>query len=231
MAITSTLPAGLPPTTQAYHELQLAYDFFKAQLFVVELPPCFITLERKGPSTLGYFSPARFTTADGVVADEIGLNPRHFKTSTFTHVMSTLVHEMVHQWQHHFGRRRSRTAYHNKEWAGEMLRIGLHPSHTGEPGGRMTGQAMSHYVMQRGRFQTAAHKLAAMLPALTWFDAEAAPPLPRGLLGSDLMPLASLSGRRTVYQCPRCRDCAQGKSTLFIICGKCEVPMEPVGHR
>jgi hypothetical protein len=232
MAIT-TAPASsqLSPGAQAHHEVQLAYDFFNRELFRGDLPPCFVSFQRKGSRARGYFCSERLATAEGSRADEIALNPRHFRSRTFIEIMSTLVHEMVHQWQHHFGRRHSRTAYHNKEWAGEMLRIGLHPSHTGEPGGRMTGQTMSHFVMPGGLFQTAAQKLSAMLPSLTWFDADAAQPLPKGLVGSGLMPLASRSGRRTIYQCPTCKDRAQGKSTLFIICGNCETPMAPVGHR
>ncbi len=166
MATTNTLPSAVPPTTQAYHQLQLAYDFFKVELFLVALPPCFITLQRKGANTFGYFSPARFATAAGETADEIALNPRHFATRSFSAVMSTLVHEMVHQWHHHFGRRKSRTAYHNREWAGEMLRLGLHPSDTGEPGGRMTGQTMSHYIIAGGRFEIAVTRLRTMLPVM-----------------------------------------------------------------
>jgi hypothetical protein len=232
MAITTPPPSALPPTTQAYHELQLAYDFFKVELFPVELPPCFITLQRKGANTYGYFSPARFGTGAGRVADEIALNPRHFKDSTFVDVMSTLVQEMVHQWQHHFGRHRSRTAYHNKEWAGEMLRLGLRPSHTGEPGGRMTGQTMTHYIVSGGRFEIAANKLLAMLPALTWFDVDAAQVLPKGLAALDLLPAPSgRSGRRTVYHCPSCHQRAESNARFFAICARCEVQFEPTGIR
>jgi SprT-like family len=232
MAIRKSLPCILPPGTQANHELQLAYEFFKVHLFnLADWPPCFITLQRRGSCTLGYFSPARFATADDQVADEIALNPRHFKNRSFVDVMSTLVHEMVHAWQHHHGRKWSGSTYHNREWAGEMLRLGLHPSHTGEPGGKMTGQSMSHYIIPGGRFEQSIAQLRRMLPGLTWFDADAAHVLPKGLAGSDLIAPASLSGRRTVYRCPACRQRAESDSKFSAICTRCELQFQREGLR
>lgn len=231
VATTLPPPSALPPTTQAYHELQLAYDFFNRELFGGKLPPCVITLQRKGSGTRGYFSPGRFSAADGTTIDEIALNPRHFKNRSFSDVMSTLGHEMVHQWQHHFGRHKSRTPYHNKEWAGEMLRLGLHPSHTGEPGGRMTGQGMSHYIMPGGRFEIAVIKLQGMVPALTWFDVNAAQVLPKGLASTDLLSEPQRrSGRRTVYRC-KCGQRAESGSTFSAICTQCDTQFAPVGFR
>jgi hypothetical protein len=233
MAITQehTSP-GLSPSTQAQHELQLAYDFFNRELFDGKLPPCFVTFQRKGSRVRGYFAPDRLGTADGRLTHEIALNPRHFKNRTFMEVMSTLVHEMVHLWQHLFGRKRSRSGYHNKEFGGQMLYVGLHPSHTGEPGGRMTGQQMTHYIMPGGRFEIAAIKLQAMLPALTWFDVNAAQELPKSLTDTDLVSEPRpLSGRRTVYRCPACRLRADSRSNAFLVCGTCEVQMPPAGLR
>ena len=61
-------------------------------------------------------------------------------------MLSTLVHEMAHLWQHHFGKP-SRSNYHNKEWGDKMREIGLVPSSTGAPGGKATGQRVSHYLV------------------------------------------------------------------------------------
>jgi hypothetical protein len=124
---------------------QTGYDFFNDELFDARLPPCIFTLQRRSKCTLGYFAPDRFANSAGKTADEIAINPRYLKHRPFVEVMSTLVHEMVHLWQHHFGRP-SRPRYHNREWAGEMLRLGLRPSDTGAPGGRMVGQRVSHYI-------------------------------------------------------------------------------------
>jgi predicted SprT family Zn-dependent metalloprotease len=225
MAITNPRSTGAtPPTVQAYHEMQLAYEFFNRELFGARLPPCLITFQRKGSATLGYYAPKRYATAAGTTTDEIALNPRHFKSRSLSSVMATLVHEMVHLWQHHFGHP-SRSNYHNKEWASEMLRVGLHPSCTGAPGGRMTGQQMHHYVVTGGRFDGALTKLRAMLPGITWLDASGAEVLPKGLRGFEPLEPSGLSGRRTVYLCPGCKDRAEGKSSLCLICGKCDLEM------
>ena len=69
--------------------------------------------------------------------------------------LSTLVHEQTHVWRRYFGplnRRGGKGAngYHDTVWRDEMLRIGLPPSDTGEPGGKMLGYRMSHYVEEGG---------------------------------------------------------------------------------
>jgi predicted SprT family Zn-dependent metalloprotease len=229
MAITKTPPSNeLAPTTQAYHEVQLAFDFFNAALFDGKLPACLITFQRRGSSTLGYYAAKRYVTAAGGATDEIALNPRFFQSASFEDVMSVLVHEMAHAWQAHFGRKRSRNGYHNKEWAGEMLRLGLRPISTT---GKMTGQSVAHTIIPGERFAVALEKLRTMLPALTWRDAREAHLMPKGLPQSELLGPVPLSGRRTIYRCPACKDRAEGKSTLFIICGKCNLRMEREGLR
>ena len=65
---------------------------------------------------------------------------------------------MVHVWQEQYGQPGSR-GYHNKQWAAQMKAVGLQPSSTGMPGGRETGQRVSHYVIPDGRF---AHAFAAL---------------------------------------------------------------------
>jgi predicted SprT family Zn-dependent metalloprotease len=79
------------------------------------------------------------------VTDEIALNPSCFKDRADAQIFSTLVHEMVHLWQFHFGSS-SRSGYHNREWADRMEQLGLMPSYTGEPGGERTGQRVTHYT-------------------------------------------------------------------------------------
>jgi predicted SprT family Zn-dependent metalloprotease len=57
------------------------------------------------------------------VVDEIALNPRTFIDRTDREIVSTLVREMVHLWQFHFGKP-GRRGYHNKQWATKMEEIG-----------------------------------------------------------------------------------------------------------
>lgn len=123
------------PTLKTYDGLNRAYAFFNDRLFAGELPAYLVTLQR-AKKAYGYFAGGRFGSKDGkTVTDEIALNPSHFRDRTTEQSLSTLVHEMVHLWQHHFGKP-SRAAYHNKEWAAKMHMVGLVPSDTGQPGGK-----------------------------------------------------------------------------------------------
>jgi hypothetical protein len=135
----------LCPTEETYVGFQKAYDFLNRKLFDGELPNCLITLQRRN-STYGYFSGDRFGRTDGVLTDEIALNPSHFHDRAAADVLSTLAHEMVHLWQHHHGSP-GRGRYHNREWAAHMKEIGLHPSSTGQEGGDETGDRVSHYIL------------------------------------------------------------------------------------
>lgn len=205
------------PTEQAYSELQRAYDFYNTRLFGSQLPPCLITMQRKN-RTYGYFSGARWNHQDGAITDEIAMNPQHFQDRPTEDTLSTLVHEMVHLWQHHFGTP-SRTSYHNKEWALKMDSIGLCPSDTGNPGGKRTGQHMSHYIVPSGAFAHACDHLHGQGFVISWRDRvrEDAP-------GTGKTP--GKASRRTKYTCPGCRLNAWAKPGVVLLCGACGVTLE-----
>ena len=129
-------------------------------LFDGTLRDVFITYQRKAHSA-GYFSPDRFSgRVDKLGKHELALNPDGFIRQTDEQICQTLVHEMVHVWQHAFGKPSAR-GYHNKEWAAKMKAIGLQPSSTGMVGGKETGQRMMDYIIPDGPFTTALAKLAA----------------------------------------------------------------------
>ena len=204
-----------PPTLETYTELQGAYDQYNRALFNNALPPCLITLHRGVQRNYGHFCHKRFVRlSDGRTAtDEIALNPRHFANRSVAQVLSTLAHEMVHLWQAHNGKP-SRSAYHNRQWAEKMVSIGLQPSDTGQPGGKPTGQHVTHYLIQGGLFESATTKLLKNGFTLSWADAEAP-----GATQSKK------SGKRIKYTCPTCGISAWGKSDLNLICGDCEKPL------
>ena len=206
------------PTEQAYSELQHAYDVFNTRLFAGQLPPCLITMQRKN-RTYGYFSGARWNDQAGAVTDEIALNPAHFATRSTEEVLSTLAHEMVHLWQHHCGTP-SRSTYHNREWAAKMDAIGLCPSHTGAPGGKRTGQHMGHYVVAGGPFAQACTDLLAEGFVISWRDRAWAPAPGKGKTEGK-------AGVRTKYTCPDCGLNAWAKAEVVLLCGACEVALEP----
>lgn len=159
---------SVAPTHQTYAELQQAYEHFNRELFDGELPNCLITLQREKRS-MGYFSSRRFVDAQGNFTDEIAMNPAFFAVVPIMETMQTLVHEMCHLWQFHFGKP-GRGRYHNEQWADKMEAIGLMPSSTGEPGGARTGERMADYALEGGRFVTACADLLTQSFCLTWYD-------------------------------------------------------------
>jgi hypothetical protein len=154
------------PTKRTYDDFDSAYAYFNKRLFGERLPTCLITV-RPHRGAYGSFSPERFGAHGGPeTLDEIALNIKHFQQRTPMEIMSTLVHEMVHLEQQHFGHP-SRSGYHNREWADLMERVGLTPSDTGAPGGRRTGQRVSHFVRDDGPFAVA---FAARKFTVPYFD-------------------------------------------------------------
>ncbi len=152
-----------------YDEIEAAYDWFNERLYDGKLPGCIFTLQRKA-NTFGYYSESRFLRRNGTgKSDEIALNCAYFAHRSIKKTLSTLVHEQVHQWQAHFGKR-SRGGYHNAEWADKMESIGLMPSDTGEPGGRRCGQQMTHYIIEGGPFDLACDELIESGAMLSWID-------------------------------------------------------------
>ena len=167
------------PTSATYPPLQHLYDHFDARLFQNRLRQrrCMLTLRNHGRAH-AYYWPRRFVTADGEVTDEIALNPRGIHTRPLTDNMASFAHEMVHHEQHLFGKP-SRNGYHNREWGGMMKRVGLYPSDTGEPGGRETGQQMTHYLIPGGPYNVACQELLAEGFTLLWGEVEARRPTKR----------------------------------------------------
>ncbi|CAO3363610.1 SprT-like domain-containing protein [Azospirillum palustre] len=192
-------------TAEQYAALQRAFDHFNATLFGGTLPQVLITFQRS-KRFKGYFSPERFESlaASGERRHEIALNPDVFDRDQ-AEILSTLVHEMVHVWQEEFGKR-SRGGYHNMEWAAKMKAVGLHPSDTGAPGGKETGQRMTHIIVTEGPFDREAAKLLADGIAIAW--------------KSDVRKAGAAKKDKVAYACG-CGTKVWGKPGLRVICGDC----------
>lgn len=160
--------AAANATRETYLALQGAYDFLNERLFDGELPGALITLQRSGRS-FGHYSAGRYVNRAKVRADEINMNPAFFATRPVEDTLSTLAHEMVHQWRDRNGEP-PRRCYHDKKWSAKMIEVGLHPSSTGKPGGKVVGESMSHYVMPEGAFILACKELLTASFGIVWFD-------------------------------------------------------------
>jgi len=160
------------------------------------------------------FSRARFVSSAGSAAcDEIALNPQQFQERGTKRVLSTLVHEMVHLWQHHYGRP-GRNGYHNREWADQMLRLGLVPRATGRASGRQTGQRVTHEVATGGAFDLACDEFMRRSVHLPYVE--------------NVPDVASGDRRaasKTRFTCDGCGQHAWAKPTAALMCGACERPL------
>ena len=140
----------MKPTIDAYTDFQKYYDLFNKKLFGGKLPDCLITYQR-GKNFMAYYSPKRFSKGEQKT-DEIAMNPTAFSSHDKTQILQTLVHEMCHLQQEHFGKP-SRGGYHNKEWGSMMKNVGLQPFGVGKNNyGKETGQQMSDKIIEGGAF-------------------------------------------------------------------------------
>lgn len=202
------------PTTHTATILQEAFDSANSALFGGQLPPCMILVHRKGRAH-GYFWAQQFRRIGSKdVIDEIALNPDTMNREPRL-VLSTLVHEMAHLWQFHFGNP-SRSGYHNREWADKMDDLGLTPSDSGQPGGKRTGQQMTHYVEPGGRYERWVTAFLSPERLFTWASTPA------------LKGTATRKKRNKIkYSCGP--HTAWGKPGLSIYCKDCQKVMEGKG--
>lgn len=197
----------MKPTRAQYDAFERLFAYFNAKLWGGKLPACMLNFSRKA-KTYGFFAPERWEerTKGGATRHEISLNPSTLKYRKPVDVASTLVHEMVHLWQHENGKP-SRAGYHNEEWAREMERVGLVPSATGAPGGARVGQRMTHYVAKGGAFARA----FADLDAHAFFPFTCGEP-------EKARKAATEKKNKVKYTCEGCGANVWGKPGLSIRC-------------
>ncbi len=226
----------LRPTIEAYEALECAFDFFNIHIFKrsfdVVLPHVMLTMP-KSRRYQGYFQQDNWQSdsARDLQASEIALNPRFFGSQC--EVCQTLVHEMVHLGQTEcpdiFGHPSPR-GYHNKNFAKSMIAIGLMPSSTGKPGGKMTGIAMSDYVIHGGLFARSYERFVQSGYAIRWssetlenkIDAEDG-----STTTDDTERERKLKQRsKTKYTCSVCGLNAWAKPQAKLACVNCTVVMQ-----
>ena len=205
-----------PITAAEYGTLQEAYNYFSVLFGDDRLPQVLITLQHQRRAR-GYFSAKKFRHRDKTQEKihEVALNPDAFTDRTDEEILSTLVHEMVHVWQQEYGNP-GRGRYHNREWARKMHSIGLMPSNTGKRGGAETGDSMSHYILEDGRFIAACRAFLTRY-RLVW---ESATGLKENVK----------TQKRVKFSCPNGHDLnAWAKPGALIDCHLCSIEArEPV---
>src|SRR5262249_12419236 len=106
----------------------------------------------------------------------------------------------------------SRNGYHNKQWANKMEEIGLKPSSTGKEGGKRTGQKVSHYIIDGGKFDECWKLLEGAGFKFDYQDRPNGPEVTRK--------------QKTAYVCDGCGIRVWGKDDLHILCEDCGKQME-----
>ncbi len=206
------------PTKETYDLLGRYFDTLNRKLFGDELPRALVTLQRKNKS-YGFFASKRFGREDGHYSDEIALNPAHFRDRSLSAILATLAHEMVHQWQCHYGRPSDR-GDHNREWAAKMKEIGLQPTSTGEEGGKETGYKVHHLVIPGGPFEKAARRIEGGGHVIPWVELPAVKPQAKDLRAGEEGPPQTRSGERLKYVCTveGCTEHVRGRAGQQPLC-------------
>lgn len=102
-----------------------------------------------------------------------------------------------------------------------MELLGLMPSNSGSPGGRRTGYAMSHYIVEGGRFDLACSEWLLTAPGINWRDtriARAPAPTERGAA-------APPKNTRTRFVCLTCEVKAWSRASAKLACVDCNIPL------
>lgn len=210
--------SAVDPTATAYMALVRGFDFFNSHIFQCRLPPCLITLRPHGRVD-GYFQAGRFGHRDGSsITDEIGLNAQYFKDRSTTQIMTTLVHQMVHVLQHHYGKKPSRNGnYHNEDFAKAMDAIGLDLT-------PRTGHRIAHMIRPGGPFDQINAELLATgfdIPYVEVWTGEASRSATAGDDAGKAGNKRATEHRTRKFVCTCCGLNAWGNAAIDLICGRC----------
>jgi hypothetical protein len=213
------------PSATAYGQLQVAGEFLNQRLFGGALPDVLFTMSRK-KNRQGYFGARFFENADGQHAHEISLNPAYFRGRPLEDTLSTMAHELAHEWRHEFGlgNRKGGTGssgYHDLVWHVKMLQIGLVPVYGFTRSGRISKCRVSHTIEQGGPFDLACRELILSGFRIDWHDRQQTPG--PGKREHDNSP--TKQGVRARFDCPGCALHAWAKASAKLQCGSCHATM------
>jgi SprT-like family len=110
-------PSSHPDDSALTARLHEAHAALNRERFDGALGPVAIRVSRRMRSRLGHYSPG------GSVPPEIAIARRHARRDGWASVVDTLVHEMVHQWQHETGR----PVAHDRDFRRQCRTVGIGP--------------------------------------------------------------------------------------------------------
>jgi len=128
-------------------ELYWWVDFFNIVFFKGEpVPTPALTFERSRVNTLGFY---RVGFNDFAVKDQINLNKLYINRPLFE-TLQTLVHEMVHSWEHIYvpEEKRTKSWYHTTAFRDKLAQIGILADEKGCH--QAVGDPFRHILRQHG---------------------------------------------------------------------------------
>jgi hypothetical protein len=145
-----------------YNELWRAYFFFRTELFKDALPPSVLIEWQTRESACSYIKPDGGTVANQMrialplehVTGRQGDEILSFIKREEHELLSMLVHQMVHLWQHIHLHPLDR-ACHGERWATQMQDIGLRPIVLDERSANDTTREISHQIVPNGLYAQA----------------------------------------------------------------------------
>ena len=212
------------PSVEQSTNLIAAFDYLNVNLFDNLLPRPMLIFTRNVLVVGGYFSPQKWFNTDAIGVDEIAINANSMVEGDEIELFQVLIHEMVHQWQHHFGIP-GRGGYHNRQWADKCLEIGLKPVNVNDPDAE-TGDSITTVLITGGKAMVTLAKMPEdiSIPFYAEVLQDANPPQPVPGKNPEPTPTpAPKSGRRTKYTCVMCGTNLWGKSGLSIQCLLCDL--------
>lgn len=120
-------------------------DQMRAEFFAGQVPEVVLSFDITDKRTLGHYVIRR----NGLgVRWNINLNPVHFARPLF-HILSTLLHELAHAWQHEHGTP-SKPPHHNKEFREKCEAFGVPTDEGGHDLGVRHGSPFEEYCRRHG---------------------------------------------------------------------------------
>jgi len=162
------------PSIESTAEILFAADKINAHCFKGRIPEFIVSYIQK-KNVPSHFQPNRFQRADGDLVHGLAFNSTLQGIRNQKDSLTTIGYELTRLARYEFGPINQRggrgsNGYHDKPWAMLAESIGLQPSDTGLPNGKITGSKMSYYLIEGGPLEIAIQELLDIGFRINWHD-------------------------------------------------------------
>ena len=188
---------------QVHADLLVWAARFNKEFFAGQLPPAAVSLEADDIRRMGWYLLKR----DGLALSyRINLNTKYLASGDQVEILDTLLHEIIHQWEH-IGGHTGGGRYHTKKFRDKAEDLGIPTDRYGRSLGRVPG----------GRFLALLEKYGVHLsiPPILAVPASSSPPKPKSTI--------------TPWACACTRVWVARQTELNAVCGKCNGRFARVG--